>query len=242
MLLAKDSEETAYQVYKGLWNDFYDWERDYCRLTLQGLEKPAVCSEDFPLAETSGDEVGLFDSLNEFTEWFTVDESGYEDALPLQLLLQEEGVAPHSSYSSCTPSSANAHLPKNFMDKASFTPFSDEPRFKTDKYLSLFNTFGWQTDFWDPDSMFFSFPFSLHLSCDPGEIIFLETARRLHYGHGFTYVEIDDLRFHYVPLRVHGSAGMIWEVSQRYTPYQEGGFTDHFFNFSETDCYGPDLR
>jgi hypothetical protein len=39
----------------------------------------------------------------------------------------------------------------------------------------------------------------------------------LHHGHQFTYLEIDNLQIYHVPLRVHGSAGMIWEVSQRYT-------------------------
>jgi hypothetical protein len=71
--------------------------------------------------------------LNEYTEWFTFESCDqqqsvyYEDALPLQLKLQEEIISPYPSYSACTPSSTNAQYPKGFMERAPFTPFSDDP-------------------------------------------------------------------------------------------------------------------
>jgi histone-lysine N-methyltransferase EZH2 len=154
-LLAK--EETGYQVYKSLWKEFYDWERQHCFQTIQGLEQPTKYPEELP-PEDSSDSDSL-DLLNEYTEWFTFETRdrhrsvNYEDGLPLKVKLEEEGNFPYPSYTACTPSSSNAQYPKNFMEKAPFIPFADNPTFRKNKYLSLFNSFGWQTDFWDPDSL-----------------------------------------------------------------------------------------
>ena len=224
-LLSK--EETAYQVYRTTWSEFYDWEQDYCRRTLQGLQQPVSYPVELPSDELSEADTDPLDEseLNESTDWFTFeihDAQGFVsdvDLLPLRTKTQGEGISPYPSYVTCTPSSSNKQHLRNFRDKLSFTPFADDPMFRKDDYLSLFNSLAWQTDFWDPDSMFSISSCSLlDHSLLLGEMIFLETARRLHYGHGFSFAEIDDLQLHYVRLRLHGSAGMLWEVSQRYVP------------------------
>jgi len=162
-LLAK--EETAFQVYRSLWKDFYEWDRQFCRQTLQGLQVEQPAEHEFPeFPSECSVNSHSFDSLNEYTEWFTIEccDEHYEDALPLKLKLQEELFRPYSPYSTCTPSSANAQYHK---EKALFTPFSDDPEFKKNTYLSLFSSFGWQTEFWDPDSMDSIFILYFSYSC-----------------------------------------------------------------------------
>jgi len=157
-LLAK--EETAFQVYKALWKDFYSWDQQFCRQTLQRLQVEQLAEFEFPeFPSECSVNSDSFNSSNEYTEWFIFEccDEHFEDALPLKLKLQEERFRPYSSYSTCTPSSTNAQNPKIFMEKAPFTPFSDDSEFKKNKYLSLFSSFGWQTEFWDPDSMRFIF-------------------------------------------------------------------------------------
>jgi hypothetical protein len=47
-------------------------------------------------------------------------------------------------------------------------------------------------------------------------MIFIETARRLHYTYKFSYLDIDTLHMYHLPLRCNNSQGLIWDISQRY--------------------------
>lgn len=60
------------------------------------------------------------------------------------------------------------------------------------------------------------------------EVIGLETARRLHFGHGFSFADIDDLecftphdeckrreRFMFFPMRLSRGSGLLSDVQQR---------------------------
>lgn len=163
-LLSKD--ETGERVYRAVWDEFYTWEQRNCLTMLHGLHQPVLLPEPLPsddLSESDGDP--LHSELNEYRDWFTIeihDAPGSildVDLLPLKLKLLDEGISPYPSYAACTPASSNTQCDKNFRDKASFTPFSDDPMFKKGDYLSLFNSFAWQTDFWDPDSTFSCSPF-----------------------------------------------------------------------------------
>ncbi len=208
--------ETAYHVYKAVWKEFYNWEQVYCLQLILELSKPETSFEVLSIEDPSV----YSRKSDQNSEWFFVENWDVQmslvsvDELPLQVLLLEEIFNPYPHYTACTPASINVQCPKNLLWTASFNPFADDERFEVLNYLSKFYTFGWQTDFWDPDS---KKAFSLlNLShCWVGEMIFIETARRLHYTYKFSYLDIDTLHMYHLPLRHNNSQGLIWDISQR---------------------------
>jgi hypothetical protein len=144
--------ETAYHVYKAVWKEFYNWEQVYCLQLILGLSKPEATSEILAIEDLSV-YPRKSDQNSEcfFVENWDVHMSSM-DELPLQVILLEETLHPYPHYTSCSPGSINVQCPKNLLWTASFNPFADDERFEVLNYLSKFCTFGWQTDFWDPDS------------------------------------------------------------------------------------------
>jgi len=151
--------ETAYRVYKGLWQEFYAWEHDHSRQSILGLSRTEASFGDLPCEL---DHIFNY-KTDECTEWFTVERwdcqnSAFSvDQIPIQLDVVEEGISPHPRYTACTPSSTSILYPVNFLWTAPFVPYSDDEKFPLEEYLLHFKTFGWQTDFWDPDSSWMSF-------------------------------------------------------------------------------------
>jgi len=173
--------ETAYHVYKSVWKDFYNWEQFYCLQLLLALSKLETSFEVLSLEDPS---VYSGKSDQDTGEWFLVEDWDElslvsVDNFPLQVLLLEETLVPYPHYTACTPASINVQCPKNLLWTASFNPFADDERFEVLNYLSKFCTFGWQTDFWDPDSkiVFFTKSVSssgrgndIHRNCSPASL------------------------------------------------------------------------
>ncbi|KAF9460266.1 hypothetical protein BDZ94DRAFT_1266409 [Collybia nuda] len=149
------------------------------------------------------------------TDTFTVehyDETGncvrYTTLIPTHYPITDRTV-PHPKYEICTPASQNYMPATTLYDKmAAFIPYADDPAFPMWDYLEGFDEFSWQSDFDDPDL----------------EVIQLETVRRLHFYHDFSYEEIDVLKI-FPPLRISPAQGLLWSVAQRDIPWR--GLADY---------------
>lgn len=146
--------EIAYEVYKAVWKEFYDWETSHCSQTIYGIISSEISFEDL-----SFEELSVYSrKSNTNSEWFFVENWDIQksvvqvDEFPLHVHLLQEIFDPYPHYTSCTPTSINVQCPKNLLWTASFIPFADDERFELLNYLSKFCTCGWQTDCWDPDS------------------------------------------------------------------------------------------
>ena len=238
--------ETAYRVYKGLWQEFYAWEHDHSRQTILGLSRTET-----PIGGLLCELDDIFNyQTNEYTEWFTVERWDCQNSafsveqIPTLFYVEEEGISPHPRYTACTPSSTSVLYPPNFLWTAPFVPYSDDENFPLEEYLLHFKTFGWQTDFWDPDSLWiFIFCMNITFITYQGELIFYETARRLHFTHQFSYSEIDNLQLYHLPLRRSAVAGLIWDISQRSVSQNDVRVVaDFFVASSATVSSGLDQR
>ncbi|EKM76441.1 hypothetical protein AGABI1DRAFT_108767 [Agaricus bisporus var. burnettii JB137-S8] len=104
---------------------------------------------------------------------------------------------PHPRYFSCTSASRNIPDTDSTI-KLNFCAFEDDPAFDLPGVILSFMDLEWQTDFVDPDV----------------EMIQLETVRRLHYQHSFSFAEVNSLRM-FSELRVNHEFGLLWNTSQR---------------------------
>ena len=131
-------------------------------------------------------------------------------------------IAPHPTYESCPPTSKNIAVRFDDLNEAiqtSFIPYADEEEFDALEYAKECQSFSWQVDWQDPDcETYLIIALLLSFLTRPVEVIQLETARRLHFGHGLTFAEIDDLSF-LRQLRVSNESGLLWDTSQRFDTF-----------------------
>ncbi|KAF8877834.1 hypothetical protein CPB84DRAFT_1966274 [Gymnopilus junonius] len=195
-------DETAYHVYKDLWNNFYDWERDHSKAKLKDLSKPSSRAKDL---RTSSAVTSEYFPTHEDVEYFEVEDYDLKTGLVTRYTVAAEPFLlerwdPYARYNSCT--SASKSVPANPVNghlRLSFIPYADDENFDYENYLEDFEDFKWQNDFIDPDL----------------EVIQLETARRLHYTHNFTFSDIDNLGIFKFPMRETSNSGLIWYNAQR---------------------------
>jgi len=146
--------ETAFYVYQNLWQEFYNWEQDYCRNTLANLHRPVLKSD--PLPEPTGP---FIINPNPKSEWFTIEDfDDVESRLTTTQVASREPFVlnrakPYPKYTACAPASENLVAMPNIDISARFYPFADDERFAKEvpSYLQDFEDFMWQTDFLDPD-------------------------------------------------------------------------------------------
>ncbi|KAF8156580.1 hypothetical protein B0H34DRAFT_658746 [Crassisporium funariophilum] len=199
---ADENFDTAYHVYKHLWDQFYGWSDNVVSQTLQGLTAPRNLPSELPHLRKDARFI-IPSSFSVEEEWFTyVDLDDIAStvttfALPC-ILTWAKHQTPHPRYTACTPCSSIIHS-RDTPDTASFAPFADHPGFDLEVFLGEFKSFNWQLDMIDPDS----------------EMIQLEAARRLHYAHGFKFTDIDSFGLFSFPLRGGNRQGLIWYSSQR---------------------------
>jgi hypothetical protein len=135
----------AHRVYEATWNDFYTWERDYCRKTLLSLARTHVSGCDLTIGTTSthGSTGG---------ESFTMVDC-HHNTLSILSAETTDVVAPFKPcppYEVCTPASRNIHVGDDFEDMP-FIHMADDPDFDHLLHTADYSRFEWQLPNRDPD-------------------------------------------------------------------------------------------
>jgi hypothetical protein len=215
--------EIALAVHREVWNEFYTWEHDACKVVMNSLAAGTPDNSHTSGVDCvdHGDSDIDNDGNPEVNDLFTVWEYDKDGSCTksFQLQLVEVPLRPFKSYpkyEACTPTTRSMIREDQDSWSAPFAPFADDPSFPLADYLAQFESFRWQTDFKDPDCE--RFLFSLPWPCGPPffsvEEIGIETTRRLFHGQG---VSLDDLNhLSIIPqLRITNASGLVWDMTQR---------------------------
>lgn len=147
---------TATKIYRDLWTEFYSWEQEFCRQTLEGLSKPSVHPRSLPHDKISGYERSVI-FLSSEQEIFTYEDISPDSTVivkftvfPNPNIVETNNLEPSAGYTACTPISTSLVL-KDDASSLPFVPYADDPLFKLGGYLTHFGWFTWQYDLHDPD-------------------------------------------------------------------------------------------
>ncbi|KAM5545791.1 hypothetical protein V8D89_000829 [Ganoderma adspersum] len=188
-MASRAGKQAVKKQFEDVLHEYYTWEPIYCSEKIASLAvfTPMVASTtDFdmmvhPIApkEIKPETRNVSDAAQEvsFTRYIVHD----SDLLEVELVradIIDTAVTlptPYPSYESCTPTVRNI-LHGDDPHAMSFLPFADDPSFDPTDYVLDHKCLAWQEGSRDTDLL---------------EIV-LETARRLHFGHGMSIEEIDD--------------------------------------------------
>ncbi|KAI1793730.1 SET domain-containing protein [Ganoderma leucocontextum] len=203
--MASGTSAVVKKQFKDVWREYYAWDPIHCSEMIASLRisTPVVPSTvDFNVVHLNAPreiQPGTRSASTaaqgaSFTRYI-VHDSGLSE---MELVGADTINAasppptPYPSYESCTPTSRNI-LHGDDPHSMPFLPFSDDPSFDRTDYVLDHKSFAWQEGYRDPDVL---------------EIV-LETARRLHFGHGMAIEDIDDTGI--LPrLRTSAGWGAIW--------------------------------
>ncbi|PIL34576.1 transcription factor [Ganoderma sinense ZZ0214-1] len=179
--------------FEDVLREYYAWEPTYCSEKLGSLAVsiPLVGSAtDFDMIHLGGSSSSSTQPETETRSVSATRGVSFEfdryiahdnDLLEVELVRAEtidttvSLPTPYPSYESCTPTSRNI-LHGDDPHAMPFLPFADDPSFNPTDYVLDHKRLAWQEGYRDTDLL---------------EIV-LETARRLHFGHGMSIQEIDD--------------------------------------------------
>jgi hypothetical protein len=136
--------DRALNVYRLVWNEFYAWEIESSRQTLESLAHeghlpPGPVDFHPPDLITDGDDTYSVFQLN--TKSRTSSKTFFADVFQ-----------PYPTYESCTPSSRNiSPNPELLEEERAFIPYAQNVGWE--KRAEELESFAWQDDFKDPDSM-----------------------------------------------------------------------------------------
>lgn len=219
------TRERVWTVYQEVWHEFFDWEREYCLQTLASLtpftlnEPPTILeqnlpddlhvqTEDAPKLESDCAEVWCFDADGAASSKVL--------ACPTYSCTSLE---PGQPYEACTYSHKNLYIADDACEKMPFMPFSDDPQFPAKELLEFYDSLGWKTRK-DPDRKFFpnqqlcSFLIRYFVIVD---IVAAEAVRRLHFGFGIPFADIDETGI--LPMAIverPERKGLLHMLNQRY--------------------------
>ncbi|KIM87762.1 hypothetical protein PILCRDRAFT_814478 [Piloderma croceum F 1598] len=227
-------KELGTSVYRECWDEFYRWEPGECQQLIVALPPDPSDSADFEeLIDVLSSDSGAWDRdrgstmdvdppTSETVVTVTIydrDNSFSQVLIPFDEVVVIAAFAPHTTYESCPPTSKNIARrldQPTEAEKTRFIPYADEG-FDAEEYAAEYQSFSWQVDFKDPDL----------------EVIQLETARRLHFGHKLSFAEIDGLSF-LLPLRMSSYSGLLWNTFQRDILKWPGTYNPHLSSFTST--------
>ncbi|KII91374.1 hypothetical protein PLICRDRAFT_38116 [Plicaturopsis crispa FD-325 SS-3] len=206
-----DPKERAVTVYRHVWDAFYHWEQEECRQVIashiRNIPKSSSASGSHELvaAPVSGlqDHMDVDsdpEALIQITAWDASGQPSQSEHSCVDIVITTNFPS-HPKYESCTPIVKSITHDNDREAVLPFIPYADEPGFDEGRQIefsSFYDHFGWTYDFDDPDL----------------ETIQIETARRLHFRHGFTIRDIDALKILH-PLHVTSEQGVIWASMQR---------------------------
>lgn len=219
-------------VFLDVWDEFYRWELVHCHQLLDELK---VHPDTGPPESNQNLHALLNQPLKDADDEMQI-EGEFDDAeiydisgASVVLLVLSNELSAHDFqhcpiYESCTPTSKNLALRGDVLTEKQqlpFIPYADEPEFEAMQYAKDADEFAWQCDWIDPDGTIKAYARVCHLrpslTQEPifaEEIIHLEVARRLHFQHGLSFREIDELKIIGL-LRRDNSSGLLWDTMQR---------------------------
>jgi len=213
--------EISLAVHRKVWNEFYTWEEEACQVVIDSLaadtpdSSPPSAQDPVEHDDSDIDNINVDREANLFTVW-EYDKRGC-CTKSSQLSFAEASVQlfkPYPKYEACTP--VTRSISREDSWSAPFVPFADDPSFPFTDYLEHFDSFCWQTDFKDPDCEYHSVTATTipHISSFTVEVIGIETARRLLFGHDISFDNINQLGV-VPPLRTTNDSGLVWDMGQR---------------------------
>ncbi|KAI0312596.1 hypothetical protein OF83DRAFT_1250200 [Amylostereum chailletii] len=184
--------ETVTQIFRRVWDEFYEWHDDYCRLATIGVpraepDEDALWARDLILGLLQADDSDAEELPPTPTE---------EDAITVVI---DGGFDECPPYESCTPLGQSVYTGDG-PAPVQFLPFASDPTFDHAHYLNGVDALAWQVPSPDPNV----------------EFIALETAARLQESHGMSMRMIDDT--HVLPWRLlphDDDNGLLQRGSQR---------------------------
>ncbi|CAL1708430.1 unnamed protein product [Somion occarium] len=201
----------TWEVYKDVWDQFYNWEPGACEQTIVSL---AAVS---PYEERHSDDEYLFDEPghdSDISDRMDVDSLSYpsEDSFTVRdfetgrpetmvcSTFKIKHCDPYPRYFACTPSSCNI-LSTHDYRICRFIPFGGEPGFNELEYIGMeeFESFQWQDHWRDPDEYVIAATVIKQLTEDKNQDNFVERI---------TYEDIDK----YLPFTC---GEVLYEMSQR---------------------------
>ncbi len=162
--------EMIVEAYREAWHEFYRWEEPYCENTLTSLRAPlqtesaAILAsygrflEDTSSADNGLEEVMQLDSpVASPSPSITISstdldghESEYDQGEVMSLGLLSIAPFAYPKYESCTPA-VRSIFHRRGQRELGFIPYADEPNFHSLIYAGLYDTFAWQTSWYDVD-------------------------------------------------------------------------------------------
>ncbi|KAF8439795.1 hypothetical protein L210DRAFT_2179161 [Boletus edulis BED1] len=208
-------------VYKEVWDEFYDWEPGYCAEILgtvtqsilaskrqvarvakttvaRLLDDTAMQAPSVPLAQSGTDTVIM--SVTHFQHPRSGHRHVHTKRMDVPIpVITTDALSPHPKYESCPPASRSVLMDDDREHILFFMPYADDERFPAQAYQDKFETLDWEIPL-DPDV----------------EMIQIETVRRLYTTDQFDIHDIDGMgMFNLKEIRVSHNTGLQWELSQR---------------------------
>lgn len=159
------------QVYKEVWNEFYDWEPGYCAEILGTVTQSILASKRQVGRVAKATVAQLVDAPDtRIPRTWTADgtdvmvmsithfdaPSGHHRRVQTRTtevsipVITINAYRPHPKYESCPPASRSVLMDTFHEDTLSFLPYADEEQFPALEYQAKFGDLDWETPF-DPD-------------------------------------------------------------------------------------------
>ena len=155
-LLARNQErDTIIQAYSDAWKKFYNWEAEFCRSLLEGLQcVPSAQDGDDTATPLYGSvEVDAMSVDGSLFDVFDV-ETGLVTTLDVGEVNANTIFVPHPKYEACTPAIQNIAT-DDYPNWLAFISYADEPGFDPDRFAHQYKHWLWRDCIRDPDGIFF---------------------------------------------------------------------------------------
>lgn len=153
------SKKMTQQIFQEVWDEFYDWEEEYCKQALASLAPTSTPVTSLKNSQPSTNlcqtpkavHVSRTKPGKESYEFITFSDGWQGPSIVQQCppSYQCRTTEPFPPYEACTYSRKNLYFGDD-CDVLPFMPFSDKPDFPGAEYLEHFGEIGWD-DPKDPD-------------------------------------------------------------------------------------------
>lgn len=210
---------TATKVLQQVWAEFSDWNAGECERLLASLVVHDEHQEEELVPVTVEAPVIRIQpstrppSLSTWTVYDVDEEEPQELTCPIVTC---KTLQPAPAYEEHTDTNRNIWVHEEAEDTLSFVPFADDPSFDAEQYITGFKHL---KPCLDPDRKQSHFSARQRLTFLSVEEVEAETARRLHFGHGFSFDLIDQTKV--LSRKMLGAqdsetVGIFHSVAQRY--------------------------
>ena len=228
-------KELGQTVYKDVWNEFYEWEPEYCVEILGTVTQSILASKRQVARVAKAMVTRLLDDAQErvpgrmpditdtvgiaVTHFASGGHRGITHRKTTDVsipIITIDAYPPHPRYESCPPVSRSVLVDVVHEHTLSFLPYADDDRFPAQEYQASFDFLEWETPF-DPDG---ELTFCVCVDASENllgavvEMIQIETVRRLHAMRKIDIQDIDRMDM-FKEFRLTHNTGLLFEQSQR---------------------------